>query len=362
MRFHHLDTLRFFFAATIVFGHAIGWMWIARNGGLAVDFFFILSGFVLTHLLFRQRLPFPRFFVARFARMWPLNIVTMTAMCLILASQGFPPAPSVVAVNALLLQNSGIIDALTLNWPSWSISAEMIVGLLVLYPIATRRLPVAAMAAVVISLVILLQQPGEFEQMHFQPFGFVSIGLVRCVFGTSLGYLAYEAYARYQPNRMPSPVAAVLHIAILCLFVWLMTWPLNNVEKAAGVFACAIAIFFLAAEKSIVTEFLAHPQVSWLGSISFGIYMVHAPILTAFRAWALLPADGFFASAAQHGEMAAALWHYAIGLGAFFAAVMLIAFGAYHLLEMPAKAALLAVFGGRKAAARSAAAAKATVG
>ncbi len=348
MRFHHLDTLRFVFAAYIVFGHSLGWIGIARNGGLAVDVFFILSGFVLTQMLFRERLPPYRFLLARFARMWPLNVLTMAAMCVILGAAGNWPDPRIIALNTLLLQNSGAVDVLTLNWPSWSISAEIIVGFLVLYPLAMRRAPVAAAVAVAVSLVILLQQPGDYEMLHSQSFGPISIGLVRCVFGTGLGYLAYEAFARYGRTRMASSAASVLHGACLAMFVLLLACPLNNVEKAAGIIACAAAIFLLAAEKSAVTEVLARPGVRWLGSISFGIYMVHAPILTAFREASLLPASDIFTAAARNGRLPVALWHHAFGLGAFFAAVMLMAIAAYHLVEMPAKAALLAALGGAR--------------
>ncbi len=350
MRFHHLDTLRFFFAACVVFGHAVGWIGPDRNGGLAVDFFFILSGFVLTHLLLREPLSPRQFLLVRVARMWPLNLVTVLAMCLILVAEGYWPEPGVVLVNTLLLQNSGIIDAPTLNWPSWSISAEMIVGFFVLYPLATRRSPLTAMAAVAISLFALMQQPELFEKLYFQPFGPISIGLVRCIFGTSLGYLAYEAYVRYGSPRLPRPAATALHIAALGLFVALMALPLDNAAKAAGIIACAAAIFVMAAEPSAITGFLAHPRVRLLGAISFSVYMVHAPILTAFRGMSLLPPDGAFTTAMQQGAPAPALWHYAIALAAFFAAVIVVAIAAYHLLEMPAKKALLASFGGARGA------------
>jgi peptidoglycan/LPS O-acetylase OafA/YrhL len=53
-RFTQLDALRFFFAAAVVVVHTLGFKSTLPHGGFAVDFFFILSGFVLSHALIRR--------------------------------------------------------------------------------------------------------------------------------------------------------------------------------------------------------------------------------------------------------------------------------------------------------------------
>ena len=51
-RFIQLDAMRFFFAVIVVLVHTIGFRLTLIHGGYAVDFFFILSGFVLSHALY----------------------------------------------------------------------------------------------------------------------------------------------------------------------------------------------------------------------------------------------------------------------------------------------------------------------
>ncbi|HDL8028536.1 TPA: acyltransferase, partial [Yersinia enterocolitica] len=80
-----LTTLRFFAAAMIVIGHVhplFGSLGITDNFVLSqgVSFFFILSGFILAYnyRTFQDNKSVKRFLVARFARIWPLHIATLT--------------------------------------------------------------------------------------------------------------------------------------------------------------------------------------------------------------------------------------------------------------------------------------------
>ena len=169
MRFHQLDTLRFVLALYIVGGHVTGWSGLNTNAELAVDFFFILSGFVLAQAIIERGPSWPSFAVARFARLWPLHILTMcAALFFVLKLNWF-----VVSIHVLMLQNAGIIDELTLNAPAWSVSSEMIIGLLVLYPIVRfRLLALAGLLAVVCAVILLrtgLQTGQHVDHLTAQP-------------------------------------------------------------------------------------------------------------------------------------------------------------------------------------------------
>ena len=115
------------------------------NGWLWVDFFFLLSGFVLAHAYGERfsRWPgiagFREFLVFRFARLWPLHIVTL-GLLVSLESAKFaldgpftemlPPAfagrnhPQWLPLHVFLLQAFTQEDYDTWNVPSWSISCE----------------------------------------------------------------------------------------------------------------------------------------------------------------------------------------------------------------------------------------------
>jgi peptidoglycan/LPS O-acetylase OafA/YrhL len=112
---------------------SMGWLW--------VDFFFILSGFILCHVysdFFKNgvsRTEYRRFILARFARVYPLHLVTLGLAVLLIVVINFL-AQGVMATlkwsfdlktipaSLVLLQSMGLYPAAPLNGPSWSLSTE----------------------------------------------------------------------------------------------------------------------------------------------------------------------------------------------------------------------------------------------
>src|SRR3954467_11360163 len=76
-RFGQFDAMRFVFALVVVVVHTVGFRLTLIHGGFAVDFFFILSGFVLTHALRRRPMGALEFAGARFARLYPLHLAAL---------------------------------------------------------------------------------------------------------------------------------------------------------------------------------------------------------------------------------------------------------------------------------------------
>ena len=89
--FEHLDTLRFFAFFSVFVLHVTffgtyynGEPWfvfikdsLVQNGDLGVNFFFTLSGFLITNLLLQERedtgkINILKFYARRFLRIWPL--------------------------------------------------------------------------------------------------------------------------------------------------------------------------------------------------------------------------------------------------------------------------------------------------
>lgn len=139
-----LTSIRFFASAYIVLLHSFLWTgsfhtdtWLGRferNGFVAVSFFFTLSGYVLAHVYLRkqQDLKPKKFLLKRLARLYPLLLLSLLldvpqylrsiqgihscwSYCKILTK-------SLMAI--FLLQAWGGNKLLTLNPPSWAVSAE----------------------------------------------------------------------------------------------------------------------------------------------------------------------------------------------------------------------------------------------
>ncbi len=109
---------------------------IFRRFDVGVDFFFILSGFVIAHST-DGRMSGPReylqFLVRRLARIYPLHVATLIAaagLAVLVVSLGMKindPGrydPRYLLDNLLLIQAWGLDDRLSFNTVAWSISAE----------------------------------------------------------------------------------------------------------------------------------------------------------------------------------------------------------------------------------------------
>jgi peptidoglycan/LPS O-acetylase OafA/YrhL len=153
MRFQALDGWRGAGAVIVaifhlnVYSHLYSFP-LVRNAYPFVDFFFVLSGFVIA-ASYGSRIgdteDLKQFVVRRIGRIYPLHLAVLLALVLVElgklaavsvgASAHFAPfseATSVQSVitNIFLLQSFGFHDYLTWNFPSWSISSEFYVNFL----------------------------------------------------------------------------------------------------------------------------------------------------------------------------------------------------------------------------------------
>ncbi|WP_419759121.1 acyltransferase family protein [Acidisoma sp.] len=190
---------------------------LLAHGYLAVDLFFVLSGFVmaLTYArLFRPvmtRAAYGKFLGARFARVYPLYLIATVVAFLQVhyVFHGFIEPGRALLSDALMVQNLGAGWACAgcgdnLLAPAWSISTEAAAYLLfpVLVSIAlfrSRTASYAAAAASVVALIALCIVPNSTRGA-----GLLNIfsgnapawPLIRCLAGFMLGLVAYRVSLR----------------------------------------------------------------------------------------------------------------------------------------------------------------------
>lgn len=137
-RINKLDGLRGLFALFVVLFHFnknnaplfIVDNFFVRESYIFVDFFFILSGYVIS-LTYDQRLrsgaDFLKFIKKRFIRLYPLLLFS-TLMYWGFVHPQFDKRNILLALDTLLLTNATPIlgSGIGMNYPSWSISSEMI--------------------------------------------------------------------------------------------------------------------------------------------------------------------------------------------------------------------------------------------
>ncbi len=288
-RFEVLDALRGICALLVALYHfqangLIARSLLVQNGWLFVDYFFVLSGFVIAHSygarLCDGAVSVGRFMALRMGRIYPLHIAVLLAFIaleLLLVFGGdwiaqfvtrepFTGSRSIGALlqNIFLLQSFGIEGGRGWNGPAWSIAAEMWTYLLyaVIFVIA-RRWFVGIAGLLVLAAGVWLFANAPDLHVTFEG------GIVRCIFGFSVGVLTYKAFRQF--GGLHGQLWEALAIALVIAFAsfaagaWTFFAPL----------VFALTIMALATQSGLVSALLRRPFFQLLGLISYSIYMVH---------------------------------------------------------------------------------------
>ena len=278
---------------------------IVDQGYLAVDLFFMISGFVMAHVYWRAfttdvRGNYWKFLGARAARLYPLHLFILllflaTALSArtgtYLATGLFKPIPiegarSLLALLANLFMLQGLkASALSWNYPSWSISIECMAYSL--FPLALAslwrapKLAKIALAGLLVALLIYLRQlTGDgFNQWDG------AVAFLRCLPEFFIGVLLYDLYCS-------GAGACVLESDITAIIVWIAALYLSQtgVSDFLNVLSFPLLILVSVENRGFVTRLINIKPLVWLGEISYSLYLVHG--FVQFAAGRLLAADG----------------------------------------------------------------------
>jgi peptidoglycan/LPS O-acetylase OafA/YrhL len=306
------------------------------KGYLAVDFFFILSGFVLWHT-YGDRLGgtgwrgAAQFLWRRVARIWPLHgavLLGFVGLAGVLAWTGRDTAPypwSQLPLHILLLQNWGFVDTLAWNVPSWSISCEMAAYLT--FPVTVmlwRRLSPRAVAGAVAALLVLIWATFAGHGTPSLGHDVEHLGLARCWLEFALGNGLGMAW-RLSPGVHGLWPKAGASLAAILGAAWAFALP-----ETAFVPACFFAglILTLALGHGGLARILGGRALHYLGEISYSTYLVHALLFVVFKL------------AFVHGPV-----HLGLGqLAAYMALVLASSAALYAWVEKPAQRWLNGLF------------------
>ncbi len=260
-----------------------------RGSWLFVDFFFVLSGFVIA-ATYRSRLIgggyLRSFVILRFGRVYPLHLfmlaafIAMEIIGLVLANHGlmkrqpFDDHHSIYGIftNLFLLRGMGLHDVLTWNQPAWSIAVEFWTYLL--FALLARAAGEALerwllVAAIVCVAVLAVATPYGINVSW-------SWSLFRCVYGFAIGALAWKWWQGRGVAPGPAGGGAtaieIVTVALVVAFVAQLSATRFNLVSPL-VFGAAVLVF--AREGGAVSRLLTSAPLRRLGVLSYSIYMVH---------------------------------------------------------------------------------------
>jgi len=334
---------------------------VVENGWLWVDFFFVLSGFIIAYVYGTHFIGavsgtnYKKYIGARFARVYPLHLFTLVwaALCAwYIRSKAIGDVDPLInevlnlkAVPASLMMMQGMHLYFTppLNTPSWSLSTEWW-----MYMIFPFIMPFFSRIKMWGKVLILLLIAGYYVTLKYWigPIAFSAtpgkptinlvsdFGFLRCMAGFMLGMLLYEFYAvRFGYNILKKSGAFVVFFAGVLI------------AMHAGVPDLLIIAFFpfilitAAYNTTTVKKVLEWRALQRLGDWSFSIYMVHVPLVYLFYAYNIRLHPEILSPAAHKTAMAAPPNYAAGGVLCIILVIATVVVAAltYRFVEVPAR-------------------------
>ncbi|HVW54816.1 MAG TPA: acyltransferase [Rhizobiaceae bacterium] len=270
-----------------------------RSSYLFVDFFFVLSGFVIANG-YGKRLgdgkSAARFVFVRFGRLYPLHIFMLGAFVGFellrlavpqLRNGGVAPfagADNLASLveNIFLIHGLGFAHGLSWNSPSWSISTEFFAYMsfaLVMLAFGARAWLVL-LAPVVLGPIVLLKFSPHYMDATWD------YGFVRCLYGFSLGVLLCWSqgkaiagerlrFARVEHDPAGRAAWTITEVATLVALFAFVSRGGDGAMGIAAPFVFAFAINVFAHERGLVSDLLKQKPFLWLGALSYSIYLTH---------------------------------------------------------------------------------------
>ena len=296
--FGSLDGLRFICITAVIWHHS-AWgaelgseFLLLARGFLGVDFFFVISGFLITTLLLREEqthgyFDLRHFYWRRLLRIVPVYfLVVGINTCFAVFVQGQPEKLTLLPYYLLFVSNF-----LTEHVPNLSITWSLAVEeqYYLIWPVLLMLIPRRWILPVLLGL-ITVNVLGHMGWLDWT-------GITRMTFGPMTLHLP-----PYAPILMGSVAALVLHdprgfalleplltrrravvISFALLLLALIFLPGRVLGWPAFLIHCAMCLVLMASvmrEDHALRAVLGHPMIARIGQISYGMYLYHLMFLT----------------------------------------------------------------------------------
>jgi peptidoglycan/LPS O-acetylase OafA/YrhL len=267
---------------------------VLRHEYLAVDLFFMLSGFVLTHAHARDldervdRGSYARFLLLRLARVYPLHAVALAGTLLLHLVVPNPlggSTPGCFALHTVMMASWGFCIGVSWNAPAWSLSSEWLAYLVLpLILLCTAGLRRVRAQLVVVGLIVVVFVALFFSYLYFGSWQFqidYSNGAGasgRVLVGVVLGSVLRRLYD--QPSVRRLPWTMLFWLTIPLAFASMSDLTGRRLDNNPWAYVAIMFLTFAAAcapPRGVLP--LTTRAAVYLGEISYAVYIFHFPVL-----------------------------------------------------------------------------------
>jgi peptidoglycan/LPS O-acetylase OafA/YrhL len=304
----HLTTTRFFAALSVIFYHGgreigmISLLPMLTSGPTAVNYFFVLSGFVLTLAYFRSGVEFDlrKYFIARFSRIYPVYFLAFVLTCLYYIGIMSKVKWGKILANIFLLQAWIPRYGQSFNIAAWSLSVE--VFFYVIFPfliLAMKRLNANqilsislwfwAISQIAHSILFILFMPEHLIWLHYFP----PFHLNAFLLGIAGGVWYLKNAGTPGANQPAIRIILLGSLGFVTLAICLREY-IPSLFRYFYLDAGLLAPFFLlivlalSLDKSMISKRLKDSRLVLLGESSYALFILHIPVLWLLsRLWVM---------------------------------------------------------------------------
>jgi peptidoglycan/LPS O-acetylase OafA/YrhL len=344
MNFKVLTSLRFFAAMIIVVYHFKDALKMVKiesythlfSKSVTVEFFFILSGFVLSYVYIESiknnKFKFSDFLIKRLARIYPIHLATLLFFILlgiIYSIFNIAPMrperydPGAIISNILLVHAWGFEKRLSFNFPSWTVSAEWF-SYLIFYPfilfVIKLREKISILSIISIAIFALfwyISVPMLHRGLTHLTYDF---SIIRVLPEFIFGIVLYLIFVKFRIKKF-----FIKPLLILSLLIFIVSAHFNLSDIFCIISYCILIYSAAEITNQGLTSILNNRVLIYLGNISYSIYLTHTIVLTVyFNTLKLIFKN-------TYGKIEIFIW-----LFSFFI-VIGVSIIAYELIEKPAR-------------------------
>lgn len=280
---------------------------LVHHSDLFVDFFFVLSGFVISYN-YKEITSLNgvfSFLKKRLKRIYPLHLFMLLLFLVVEVSKGL--LASHISVNnpnnasnniysfisnLLLLNSTPLLGNKDVSWNivSWSISAEMIAYIVFAFTLwltttikgAPSKRWIIPSVILVIAVALLVFLTGGFRILYTFDYGFL-----RGIIGFYVGVICLQVFEKTyeKTKKMPRSVFILLEFAII-LVILAFIYGARLTENYGLIFEVLffICIYLFSFEKGVISSaFKGTGILKKIGKYSYSIYMTHAFLISIFN-------------------------------------------------------------------------------